>query len=76
MPANYVLYRNETFSVSISTIQKMRDVVFRNGGKFIIMKVYLNEISGIADAITAIHMSKRSWTRDMEERIQRICKKV
>jgi len=67
---------NEIFSVSISTIQKMRDVVFRNGGKFIIMKVYLNEISGIADAITAIHMSKRSWTRDMEERIQRICKKV
>jgi len=40
------------------------------------MKVYLNEISGIADAIVSLHMSKRSWSRQMEEEVQSVCRKV
>ena len=40
------------------------------------MKVYLNEISGIADAIVSLHMSKRSWSREFEEEIQTTCRKV
>ena len=40
------------------------------------MKVYLNEITGIADAIVSLHMSKRSWTREMEEDIQNTCRNV
>ena len=31
------------------------------------MKVYLNEITGLADALTSMYMSKRSWTRELEE---------
>lgn len=37
------------------------------------MQVYLNEISGIADAITSMYMSKRSWTRELEEEIRSVC---
>lgn len=33
------------------------------------MKVYLNEISGLWQAIVSMYMSKRSWTRELEERI-------
>ena len=40
------------------------------------MKVYLNEISGIADAIISLHMSKRSWTRDFEEDVYKTCRIV
>lgn len=40
------------------------------------MRVYLNEITGIADAIVSLHMSKRSWSRDMEEEIQTVCRNV
>ena len=40
------------------------------------MKVYLNEINGIADAIVSLHMSKRSWSRKFEEEIQQTCRKV
>ena len=40
------------------------------------MKVYLNEISGIADAIVSLHMSKRSWSREMEDEINNVCRKV
>ena len=40
------------------------------------MKVYLNEINGIADAIVSLHMSKRSWSREMEEEVQSICRLV
>ena len=40
------------------------------------MKVYLNEISGIADAIVSLHISKRSWSREFELEVHRICQKV
>lgn len=30
------------------------------------MNVYLNRVDGIADAITSMYFSKRSWTRDVE----------
>jgi len=40
------------------------------------MKVYLNEISGIADAIVSLHMSKRTWSREFELEIHEVCKKV
>lgn len=33
------------------------------------MQVYLNEISGLWQAIVSMYMSKRSWTREMEEDI-------
>lgn len=36
------------------------------------MKVYLNSITGIDDAITSMYMSKRSWTRAKEEHIRKI----
>lgn len=34
------------------------------------MKVYLNEINGLWDAIDSMFMSKRSWTREREEHIK------
>lgn len=37
------------------------------------MKVYLNEVTGIADAITTMYFSKRSWTREMESHIREVC---
>lgn len=37
------------------------------------MKVYLNEITGLADALTSMYMSKRSWTRELEEEIRFDC---
>ena len=37
------------------------------------MKVYLNEVTGIADAITTMFFSKRSWTRDLESHIREVC---
>ena len=40
------------------------------------MRVYLNEISGIADAIVSLHMSKRSWTRSLEKEVQSSCRKL
>ena len=40
------------------------------------MTVYLNEISGIADAIVSLHMSKRTWSREFEEEVQNVCNKV
>jgi len=40
------------------------------------MKVYLNEISGLADAIVSLHMSKRTWSRAFELEVQEVCKKV
>lgn len=39
------------------------------------MKVYLNSIDGIADAITTMYMSKRSWTREKEEHIREVVEK-
>lgn len=40
------------------------------------MKVYLNQIEGIADAIVSLHMSKRTWTREKELEIRHICNEV
>ncbi|MCL2399606.1 MAG: FAD-dependent thymidylate synthase [Defluviitaleaceae bacterium] len=40
------------------------------------MKVYLNEISGIADAIVSMYMSKRSWSRAFEEEVNAVCHMV
>ncbi len=40
------------------------------------MKVFLNEISGIDDAITSMFMSKRTWNREMEQNIRETCKAV
>jgi hypothetical protein len=37
------------------------------------MKVYLNEITGIPGAITSMFMSKRTWTRELEEDIRWTC---
>lgn len=38
------------------------------------MKVYLNEVTGIADALVSMYMSKRTWTRELEEQIRYDCK--
>lgn len=40
------------------------------------MKTYLNQISGIDDAIVSMFMSKRSWTREKELHIREICRTV
>lgn len=34
------------------------------------MKVYLNKITGIDDAIVSMYMSKRTWTRELENKIR------
>jgi len=40
------------------------------------MNVYLNSIDGIADAITTMFFSKRTWTRELEEEIRAVCFRV
>lgn len=40
------------------------------------MKVYLNSIMGIPDAITTMFFSKRTWTRRLEEDIRNTCSDV
>ncbi|MCL2873630.1 MAG: hypothetical protein FWE29_01710 [Defluviitaleaceae bacterium] len=40
------------------------------------MNVYLNEITGIADAITSMFMSKRSWTKEKEDHVRDVCDSV
>jgi len=40
------------------------------------MNVYLNSIDGIADAITTMFFSKRTWTRELEEEIRAVCSRV
>lgn len=40
------------------------------------MKIYVNEITGIADAIVSMFMSKRSWTREKEMEIRNTCEAV
>jgi len=40
------------------------------------MNLYVNEISGIADAIVSMFMSKRSWTREKELEIRDVCERV
>lgn len=36
------------------------------------MRVYLNEISGLWDAIDAMYFSKRTWTREKEEYLKKL----
>lgn len=38
------------------------------------MRVYLNEVTGLADALTSMYLSKRTWTRELEEQIREDCK--
>ena len=38
------------------------------------MNVYLNEVTGVADALTSMYLSKRTWTRELEEQIREDCK--
>lgn len=40
------------------------------------MQVYVNKISGIDDAIISMQMSKRTWSRELEEEIIRVCNNV
>lgn len=40
------------------------------------MKIYVNEITGLGDALTSLLMSKRSWTREKEEELRSLCYKV
>ena len=40
------------------------------------MKTYLNEITGIADAVISLYISKRSWNRALELDIRGICSRV
>lgn len=40
------------------------------------MKIYVNEINGIADSIVSMFMSKRTWTRENELEIRKICDNV
>lgn len=40
------------------------------------MKVYLNNITGIPDAIISMYMSKRSWTPELNQKIIDTCRKV
>lgn len=37
------------------------------------MKVYLNSITGVDDAIVSMFMSKRTWTREKEREIRELC---
>ncbi len=36
------------------------------------MKVYLNKITGVDDALVSLLMSKRSWTREKEIAIRKM----
>lgn len=38
------------------------------------MRVYLNKITGLDDALVSLLMSKRSWTREKEEEIRKMVK--
>lgn len=40
------------------------------------MKVYLNKITGIDDAIVSMYFSKRSWNRGMETHIREVTKAI
>lgn len=40
------------------------------------MKVYFNNVSGIADAIVSMYMSKRTWTPELNKDIYESCYKV
>jgi len=40
------------------------------------MNIYLNRISGIEDAIISMYISKRNWSRELEQRVYSVCKHV
>lgn len=40
------------------------------------MKVYLNRISGIDDAIVSMFMSKRAWKKELEEDVRITCSRI
>ena len=40
------------------------------------MKIYVNSITGIEDAIVSTLMSKRSWTREKENDVRATCERV
>lgn len=40
------------------------------------MKIYLNNIHGVDDAILSMFMSKRSWTPELQERVQNLSRQV
>lgn len=40
------------------------------------MKIYVNSITGIEDAIVSTLMSKKSWTREKENYVRAICERV
>lgn len=40
------------------------------------MNTYVNEINGIADAIASMFMSKRTWTKENDTEIRRVCDSV
>ena len=40
------------------------------------MQTYLNEITGIADAIVSMYMSKKNWTRELELGIRSVCSRI
>ena len=40
------------------------------------MNIYLNRISGIEDAIISLFISKRNWSRELEERVYSVCRHV
>lgn len=40
------------------------------------MNIYLNRISGIEDAIISLFISKRNWSRELENRIYAVCRHV
>lgn len=40
------------------------------------MKVYVNKITGIDDAIVSMFMSKRTWTRELENHVREVCGRI
>lgn len=40
------------------------------------MNVYVNKINGIDDAIVSMFMSKRTWSRELEEDVRNVCEFV
>ena len=40
------------------------------------MNIYLNRISGIEDAIISLFISKRNWSRELENKVYTVCRHV
>lgn len=50
------------------------NVIKYKGGN--VLRVYLNNIHGVDDAILSMFMSKRSWTPELQERVQKLSRQV